>query len=90
MEITVLGQKLRVELIIICLIIGSFIGVNVFCSCAGGVKEGFNAAIDLTGAALDYSMGNGVKGSWDKPSNNLYPNIYASLMPMVHLKLMKY
>ena len=79
MEITVLGQKLRVELIIVCVLVGWFIFANMFCSCAGGVKEGFNAAIDLSGAALDYSMGNGVKGSWDKPSNNLYPNIDASL-----------
>ena len=64
MEITILGQKLRVELIILCMIIGGFIGVNMFCSCAGGIKEGFVAAEDLMGAAINYSMGNGVKGSW--------------------------
>ena len=33
----------------------------MFCSCAGGAKEGF----DLIGSNLEYSMGNGVKGSWD-------------------------
>jgi hypothetical protein len=79
MEINVLGQKLRVELIIVGLLIVWFISANLFCSCAGGMKEGFNAALDLSGAALDYSMGNGVKGSWDKPINGPSPNIDASL-----------
>ena len=70
MEITILGQKLRVEVIILCLILGGFIGVNMFCSCAGGLKEGFNVAEDLMGSALDYSMGNGVKDSWSNTMTN--------------------
>ena len=68
MEINILGQTLRLWVIIVCFIIGGFIGVNMFCSCAGGVKEGFSSATDLMGAALDYSMGKGVKNSWDKPN----------------------
>jgi hypothetical protein len=80
MEINVLGQKLRVELIIMCILVVWFISANMFCSCAGGVKEGFNAALDLSGAALDYTMGTGVKGSWDKPrASREAPNINASL-----------
>ena len=69
MEINILGQKMRLEIIILCMIIGGFIGVNVFCSCAGGLKEGFYAAEDLMGAALNYSMGDGVKSSWEKGVN---------------------
>jgi hypothetical protein len=64
MEIFILGQKMRVEIIVLSMIIGAFIAVNVWCSCAGGVREGFNAGIELSGSALNYVMGNDVKGSW--------------------------
>uniref|UniRef100_A0A6C0HG08 Uncharacterized protein n=1 Tax=viral metagenome TaxID=1070528 RepID=A0A6C0HG08_9ZZZZ len=82
MEINILGQKMRVEIIILCMIIGGFIGVNMFCSCAGGVKEGFYAAEDLMGAALNYSMGNGVKSSWENaPAKKAakHGNVYDTL-----------
>jgi hypothetical protein len=65
MEINILGQKLRIEIIILCMIVGGFIGVNMFCACAGGVKEGFQAGTDIMGAAINYSMGTGVKSSWE-------------------------
>lgn len=79
MEISLFGQKMRVELIVLCLIIGIFIGVNMFCSCAGGVKEGFQAASDLMGAAVDYHMGDGVKTSWDKSTTKPEPSPVKSL-----------
>ena len=79
MEINILGQKMRLELLIVCVLLVWFISANSFCSCAGGVKEGFNAALDLTGAALDYSMGKGVKGSWDKARANIAPQVNAQL-----------
>jgi hypothetical protein len=79
MEINILGQKMRIWVIIVCFIIGGFIGVNMFCSCAGGVKEGFNSAADLMGAALNYQMGQGVKGSWDKPRTDIPRNINQDL-----------
>lgn len=60
MEISVLGHTMRLEIVVLSMIIGGFIATNVFCSCAGGVKEGFK----LVGAALDYSIGNGVPVSW--------------------------
>ena len=72
MEINILGQRMRIEIIIICIIIGWFICVNVFCSCSGGVKEGFNSALDITGAALGYSMGDGVKNSWEHVRENIH------------------
>ena len=52
-----MGHKMRIEIIILCLILGAFIGVNVFCSCSGGIMEGFKLAKGIGGAALDYSMG---------------------------------
>lgn len=80
MEINILGQKLRLWVIIVCMLIGGFIAVNVFCSCSGGgLREGFSSASDLMGATLDYSMGTGVKGSWDKPRTDIPPNINQSL-----------
>jgi len=79
MEINILGQRMRIEVIIICILVGWFICANVFCSCSGGVKEGFNSALDLTGAALDYTMGTGVKGSWDTPRKNIPRNINQQL-----------
>lgn len=70
MEIKILGYKMRIELIVLSILVGSFIGANVFCNCSGGVKEGFNVARQMTGSVLNYSMGKGVKGSWDKPNNS--------------------
>jgi hypothetical protein len=57
METKIFGHTIRVELVILCLIIGAFIGANLLCSCSGGIREGFNAGTDMMGAALDYSMG---------------------------------
>ena len=85
MEINILGQKMRIEIIILCMIIGGFIGVNLFCSCAGGLKEGFQAGTELMGAAINYSMGTGVKSSWEnkagyqKPAGNIYNTLDANV-----------
>ena len=51
-----LGLSCRLECCILCIIIGAFIGANLFCSCI--TKEGFNAA----GSAINYAMGDGVPG----------------------------
>lgn len=65
MEITILGNKLRVEIILLCMIIGAFIACNVWCTCSGGVKEGFASAAKVGGAAINYTMSSGVKQSWN-------------------------
>ena len=70
MEITILGQKLRVEILVLIMIVGAFIGINMWCSCGGGVREGFAASVNLAGAAIDYSMGKGINQSWEIPSYN--------------------
>jgi len=80
MEISVLGHKMRLEIVVLSMVVGIFIGVNAFCSCAGGIKEGFQAGTMLVGSALSYSMGDGVKGSWesnetDTASGNPYQHL---------------
>jgi len=62
MEISIFGYEVRVEIILICILIIVFIQVNTFFSCAGGIKEGFQA-IDNLGANLSYMMGQNIKGS---------------------------
>jgi hypothetical protein len=42
MNITILGYKIRVELIILSILLIWFIHTNTFFSCAGGVKPGVN------------------------------------------------
>lgn len=74
MEITILGQKLRVEILVLIMIVGAFIGINMWCSCAGGVREGFAASVNLAGAALDYSMGKGINQSWENVNGKLDSN----------------
>lgn len=64
MEITILGNKLRVEIIVLCMLAGAFIACNVWCTCSGGVREGFNSASRISGAALGYNMGDDIRGSW--------------------------
>lgn len=78
MEITILGQKLRVEILVLIMIVGAFIGMNIWCSCAGGIKEGFNAGMNIAGAALDYSMGKGLPQSWENVNGKLDANSSAS------------
>ena len=41
MEISILGQKLRLEILILILMIGMFIGCNVIIESCGGAKETF-------------------------------------------------
>lgn len=60
-----IGKKLNVVLI---LTVAWIIGVVLLCNCAGSMMEGFTAAKKLSGATLDYSIGNGVKNSWETAS----------------------
>ena len=75
MEVKILGMKVRVECVVLCLLIGIFIGSHVFCSCAKidnvkiGVKEvrkgGARENFQTLGAPVNYKMGQGVYGSWE-------------------------
>jgi hypothetical protein len=63
----VLGYSLRPEIVALAGVVVVFIAIQVWCACAGGLKEGFHAGRDLTGAAVDYVMGQDVKNSWTNP-----------------------
>tara|TARA_B100001769_G_C22097362_1_gene592147 strand:+ start:1075 stop:1488 length:414 start_codon:yes stop_codon:yes gene_type:complete len=74
MKISVLGNKLRVEIIILCMLVGAFIACNVFFTCAGGLKEGFA----LVGAAVEYVMetpNTASLSSSDTTSNNVFSKL---------------
>ena len=64
MTIYIFGLKLRLEIIILCLIFGGILVSTSFCSCAGGIREGFIVCTNLIGSAIDYSIGDGVQTSF--------------------------
>ena len=61
MEISILGNKVRMEVVLLCFIVGAVIGRNLFCNCTINT-EGFES---LNGSDINYSIGNGVKLSWE-------------------------
>ena len=75
MEFKLFGQKLRLEIVIISMLLGAFIAMNSWCSCAGGIKEGFSAAAALAGGSpLEYTISNGVPVSWESKNNKHDPH----------------
>lgn len=78
MEITILGQKTSVEMILFAVVLGYILGAHLLCSCAKiSAKEG----LQMLGSAVDYNMGEGVQSSWlNKPSSqNQQGGYYKSL-----------
>jgi hypothetical protein len=66
MNITILGYKIRVELIILCILLIWFINANTFFSCAGGVKPGVNVikeGMEVMGGLATATGKAGVKAS---------------------------
>ena len=57
------------------------------------MREGFSVGSAIVGSALDYSMGNGVKGSWENkvqyvpPSQSLESNTQALSLPLKNNQL---
>lgn len=41
MKLTIIGQSIRIELVMLILLIGGFIGVTFWCKCKGNIYEGF-------------------------------------------------
>ena len=70
MEISILGNKMRIKIILLCMVIGAFIACNVFFTCAGGIKEGF----EMVGAAVNYAMESPITGS-DPESQNVFAKL---------------
>ena len=61
MQMKLFGYKCRIEIIVICIIIGIFIGVNTMCGCSCGKKEGF-VSPSRPAQVNDNGMGIGVPG----------------------------
>jgi len=81
MEVKIFGMKVRVECVVLCLLIGIFIGSHVFCSCAKidnvkiGVKEVGRENFKTLGAPVNYKMGQGVYGSWETRKQQQGPDV---------------
>ena len=62
--------KVRIEVVLCIMVVFAVIVSSTWCSCAGGIKEGFTASTTLVGAAIDYCMNAGVpvtKGGFTAP-----------------------
>ena len=58
MEFKVFGLECRLEVIIICLVIGFILGGHLLCSCSRiGLKEG----MAIMGTSLDWKMNEGLQ-----------------------------
>ena len=77
MFIYLLGQKIRLEVVVIlCVVLGGFIALNTMCACN---REGYGlmSSTDVIGTDMAYSIGDGVKSSWvkrpqgERTTNNL-------------------
>ncbi len=68
-----LDQTISLKLIIVVGGFWVFVAGLVFLYFFGGLKEGFQAGLAGLGTALDYSMGDGVKRSWEN-SNAIVNN----------------
>lgn len=58
------GEKISIRNFILIIVIGIFIGANVWCSCSGGLLEGLNTGKKLAMSSIHYTMNTGVPVSW--------------------------
>ena len=80
MIVKIFGMKVRLECVVLCLVIGIFIGGHVFCSCAkiDNVKVGVKKVsenFENLGAPVNYKMGQGVYGSWEMRKQQMGPDV---------------
>lgn len=82
MEVKVFGQSLRVEVILVCILLGFILGSHLLCSCSklslsrllqvfssSSIQEGLSL---LEGSELDYKMGADVLNSWENQNKEKY------------------
>ena len=70
MEFKICGLSMRVEVVLLCIVIGIFIGVNMLCSCSGGVNEGFGGMADGVASTINNVTKNAKKLLNDRDNNN--------------------
>ena len=61
MDLKIFGFSCRLEVIIICLVIGFILGAHLLCSCS---KIGLQEGMAMMGSSLDWDMGEGQPTSW--------------------------
>jgi hypothetical protein len=67
MNVYMFGTKMRIEIVVVaCILLGAFIALQTMCACQREGYESLTSSRDLLGAERNYSMGDGVKGSWEK------------------------
>lgn len=87
MEIELFGQKLRVEVILLSMLVGYILGAHLLCACSKiSVKEGLSMLEG--GAPVSYHMGDGVPSSWEnkaelkeKGPNDWYKGLEGNTAP---------
>ena len=81
MEFKIFGYTMRLEVIIICVLLANVIAIMTWCSCAGGVKEGYHAAAHIAKGTLGYSQGGAAAASdfnnwlWDTTPQDIYSSL---------------
>ena len=45
MNVPIFGQRVRIEIVMLIMLIGGFIGVTFWCNCKGNMYEGFNSLV---------------------------------------------
>lgn len=82
MEVKLFGQSVRIEIILLCILLGIILGTHLLCSCckfslkkgldilnARSIKEGLTL---LEGTDIDYKMGSDMQNSWTNQNNMKY------------------
>lgn len=73
MEYKLLGLTFRLEVVVLCVIIGMIIGSTMICSCSKvSVKEG----LETIGANVDYVLGSDIASSWVNKMNSMTDYTY--------------
>ena len=79
MEFKLFGFQMRLEIVIICVLIGMVLGSHLMCSCS---KVSITEGLQMIGAPLDYQIRGDVYNSWlnktDKYSDDMGYQVYTS------------
>jgi hypothetical protein len=66
MDMKLFGMSCRLEIIVICLIVGAILGGHLLCSCS---RVGLIEGMKMMGSALDSDSGNDQTNGWQSKSN---------------------
>ena len=72
MQLELFGIKMRLEVVVLSLGVGALLGCHLLCACS---KVSATEGMSVLGAALDYSMGNGVSNSYENKEQAKGPSV---------------